>query len=274
MDETWVNAGHTVSKAYVDTTITSKRQAFMEGLSTGAKNPTSKGRRLIVVHMGNENGFIEGADDVFESKNTSDYHESMDANRFEQWFENILPKLGENAVVVLDNAPYHSRRQEKTPTTAWRKASIEEWLRNKDLGYDEKYVKAELLKKVNDVKANYQSYAVDELAKQFKVEVLRLPPYHCELNPIELVWADIKGHVARNNTTFKFEDMKKLLQEGIQRVSADKWRNCVDHVIKVEDNFYSNIDNMIEYTIDSFIINTADSDSSDESSLSSTDDSD
>ncbi|CAH2095214.1 unnamed protein product [Euphydryas editha] len=69
MDETWVNAGHTVSKTYVDTTITSKRKAFMEGLNTGAKNPTSKGRRLIVVHMGNENGFVEGSDDIFKSKN-------------------------------------------------------------------------------------------------------------------------------------------------------------------------------------------------------------
>ncbi|CAH2090924.1 unnamed protein product [Euphydryas editha] len=56
----------------------------------------------------------------------------MDAIRFEQWFENILPKLGENAAVVLDNAPYHSRRQEKTPTTIWRKASVQEWLRNKE----------------------------------------------------------------------------------------------------------------------------------------------
>ncbi|XP_026725848.1 uncharacterized protein LOC113492543 isoform X2 [Trichoplusia ni] len=223
MDETWVNAvsGHTGSKTSVDNTITSKRQAFMEGLSTGAKNPTSKGRRLIVVHIGNENGFVEGVDEVFESKNTGDYPESMDANRFEQWFENILPKLGEHAVVVLDNAPYHSRRQEKTPTTAWSKTSIQEWLRNKELSYDEKDVKSELLEIVNNVKPNNQRYAVDELAKNFKVEVLRLPPYHFELNPIELVWADIKGHVARNNTTFKFEDVKKLLQEGIQRISPD-----------------------------------------------------
>lgn len=30
---------------------------FLEGLSTGAKNPTGKGSRLIVVHIGNENGF-------------------------------------------------------------------------------------------------------------------------------------------------------------------------------------------------------------------------
>lgn len=45
--------------------------------------------------------------------------ESMDANRFEKWFENILPKLGENEEgVVLNDARYDPRRQEKVPTTA------------------------------------------------------------------------------------------------------------------------------------------------------------
>ncbi len=32
-------------------------------------------------------------------------------------------------------------------------------------------------------------YRVDEIAKKHVVEVLRLPPYHPDLNPIERVWA-------------------------------------------------------------------------------------
>ncbi|XP_026745933.1 uncharacterized protein LOC113507267 [Trichoplusia ni] len=121
MDETWVNAGHTVNKTWVDKQVKSKKQAFLEGLSIGARNPTSKGKRLIITHIGNENGFVEGGENIFECKKTGDYHESMDATHFEQWFENVLPKLGENAVVVMDNAPYHSRRLERIPTTAWKK---------------------------------------------------------------------------------------------------------------------------------------------------------
>ncbi|CAH2088520.1 unnamed protein product [Euphydryas editha] len=38
-DETWVNAVHTVGKAWVDTTVKSAKQAFKEGLSKGAKDP-------------------------------------------------------------------------------------------------------------------------------------------------------------------------------------------------------------------------------------------
>ncbi|GBP70621.1 hypothetical protein EVAR_98201_1 [Eumeta japonica] len=59
------------------------------------------------------------------------------------------------------------------------------------------------------------------MAKKKVVEVLRLPPYHCELNPIELVWADIKGHVARNNTIFKIADVKKLLSEGLTQIMPE-----------------------------------------------------
>lgn len=108
-------SGHTVNKTWVDPTVTSKRQAFLDGFSAGAKNPTSKGRRLIVVHIGNEDGSVEGASWIFESKGSGNYHESMDAVHFEKWFKEVLPKLGDNAVVVMDNAPYHSRRQEKVP---------------------------------------------------------------------------------------------------------------------------------------------------------------
>lgn len=42
LDETWVNAGHTKSKIWVDNSVTSSRQAFLDGLSTGLKNPSGK----------------------------------------------------------------------------------------------------------------------------------------------------------------------------------------------------------------------------------------
>ncbi|CAK1585278.1 unnamed protein product [Parnassius mnemosyne] len=32
------------------------------------------------------------------------------------------------------------------------------------------------------------------MAAECGVTVLRLPPYHCELNPIELIWAQAKGY--------------------------------------------------------------------------------
>ena len=48
------------------------------------------------------------------------------------------------------------------------------------------------------------------------MEVLRLPLYHCELNAIELIWADEKNFVARENKEMTIEhylesrDLQKL----------------------------------------------------------------
>nr|CAH7722218.1 unnamed protein product [Callosobruchus chinensis] len=59
MDETWVNAGHTVTKTWTDKAITSSRQAHIEGLSTGLRAPSGKGQRLILTHIGSDSGFLE-----------------------------------------------------------------------------------------------------------------------------------------------------------------------------------------------------------------------
>ena len=42
------------------------------------------------------------------------------------------------------------------------------------------------------------------------MEVLRLPPYHCELNAIELIWADKKNFVARENKEMTIEHVETL----------------------------------------------------------------
>lgn len=65
---------------------------------------------------------------------------------------------------------------------------------------------------------------LNELAKQHSIEILRVPPSRCELNPIELIWADIKAYVARNNTTLiEFNRVKELLNQTIEQVTSEKW---------------------------------------------------
>lgn len=86
LDETWVNAGHTVSKVWKDTTILRPRQAFIEELTTRLKDPSGKGSRLIVLHIGSEDGFIENGLLSFESKKSGDYHVEMTGDVFENSF--------------------------------------------------------------------------------------------------------------------------------------------------------------------------------------------
>jgi hypothetical protein len=46
---------------------------------------------------------------------------------------------------------------------------------------------------------------------------------HCELNPIELIWAQVKGFVAENNTTFRLKDVKELLYGGFGKNTKEVW---------------------------------------------------
>lgn len=113
----------------------------------------------------------------------------------------------------MDNASYHSVRINKPPTQANRIADIKEWLRANDLHYDDLWRKCKLLEVV---KQNMSAplYEIDEVLKSHGHEVLRLPPYHCTLNPIEMIWGIMKQKVADNNVNRPASDIKLLTEEG------------------------------------------------------------
>uniref|UniRef100_V5GNK6 Tc1-like transposase DDE domain-containing protein n=1 Tax=Anoplophora glabripennis TaxID=217634 RepID=V5GNK6_ANOGL len=186
----------------------------------------------------------------------------MNADVFEEYFTQMLDLIPPGSVIVMDNASYHSRQTERTPTTAWRKADIIQWLSGKNISFETNMVKKELLTLVN-LNKDQKKYVIDEMATNRQITVLRLPPYHCELNPIELVWAQVKGDVARNNTTFKLSDVKILLKNSLERVTADNWQRCIHHVQKEEEKMWE-LDNLIDVTVEPIVINLGDEDNSSE----------
>ncbi|XP_025196242.1 uncharacterized protein LOC112595312 [Melanaphis sacchari] len=246
LDETWVNAGDCTSKTWVDITVQSHRDAFQKGLSTGAVNPSGKGKRLIVLHIGSEDGFLPGGLLCFESKkNTNDYHDEMNGDIFREWMEGILPLLQPNSVIVMDNAFYHSVKIDKAPTSNTRKADIIKWLEDKGEVINHSMIIPQLLLFVKCLKPLHNKYVIDEIAKVNNHTILRLPPYHCELNPIELAWSSVKNYVRMNNTTYKLPDVKQLLLEGIKQVDAEMWKSFISHTKKEETKFYE-VDNIID----------------------------
>ena len=77
------------------------------------------------------------------------------------------------------------------------------------------------------------------MAAEQGVDVLQFPGGHCELNPIELLRAHVKTHVAKNNTTYRMTDAACLVHEGIQTATPDLWsRFCCANAIKVEEEYW------------------------------------
>lgn len=201
LDETWVNKNHSLKYVWQD----SNRNG-------GLKVPLGKGGRLIVCHVGSaETGFVPGSKWVFRSKKTSDYHEEMTAQSFRDWFLNrFLNHLEEGSIIIMDNAPYHSVSINRTPNTSSKKDEISEWLKNKGVSFSPSETKSELLEKVLPFKSSEKMYELDQLANEMGHEVIRLPRYHCQYSAIELIWAQVKREVARNNKTLKCRMWKNL----------------------------------------------------------------
>lgn len=114
-----------------------------QGLS---KNIPGKGGRLIVAHIGNEDGFLKEPKDcykdarlIFQAKKKTrlggtDYHDKMTGAYFEECFEFVLTMLPVS-VIVMDNASYHSQTTEKFPTQSWKKSEIQDYLTREGIGW-------------------------------------------------------------------------------------------------------------------------------------------
>ena len=112
---------------------------------------------------------------------------------FIEWFrQQLLPNIPPTSV---DNASYHNKQKDKLPTTANRKDDIKRWLDKYNIEYDNKDITKTLLEKVKQDRPALL-YLTDEAAHTHGHTVLKLLVAHCELNPIVLTWASIKGYIA------------------------------------------------------------------------------
>lgn len=72
----------------------SSHDAFLQGHTSGSPNPSGKGKRIIILHIGSEDGFVPDGLLCFESKNTiTDYSEEMNENTFYDWIAASQRKL-------------------------------------------------------------------------------------------------------------------------------------------------------------------------------------
>lgn len=140
----------------------------------------------------------------------------------------------------MDNASYHSRQSKKIPNSSTKKADILNFLLKEKITIpDLTATKPVLLDLVKSV-ASTVEYAVDSLIQEAGHEILRLPPYHCKFNPIEMVWGEMKAFVRRNNVDpTNDENVISLLRQAADLVTPQKWQNYVRHVIAEENKFYN-----------------------------------
>lgn len=249
-DETYVHTTHVQNKCWKNVKETSPLQKKL-----------SKGERVIIVHAGGSQGWVPNACLIYKANTTrGDYHSNMNFENYSKWLTtHLLPNLPENAVIVMDNASYHNVVSDKCPNSNSNKNVLQAWLTEKNISFEKSMTRIELYDLILQNKDRFKSFAIDVLIRSKGYEVLRLPPYHPELNPIEKIWGILKNYVAKRNVQQNLTSIMGLIKERIDMIDGSMWENTCCHVMGIEKQYMKHFDMDFE-----FIINVeSDSDESD-----------
>ena len=228
LDESYVNKNHSNDLIW-----------YSDEDGPWVHKPTGKGERLIIVNAITRNGWIPGAQLIFKStRKTGDYHGQMNHTLFTKWFiKQLLPNIPANSVIIMDNASYHNVLSEHSaPTATCKKDKIISWLSNNGIPVSKDCLKAELVEILRKI-APAPTYALDEIAGEQGHKIMRTPPYHPELQPIETCWAVLKNQIARN-CDFTMSNLLEQLDKAFDGVTAKTCSGIINKIRRTEDKFW------------------------------------
>ncbi|XP_023933911.2 uncharacterized protein LOC112042931 [Bicyclus anynana] len=216
-------------------------------------NFLSTGTRFIFAYAGTKDGFIENATLIYKARSIAGDHNSnnMSNNDYIKWLnEKLLPNVPERSVIVLVNASYYKKRAEKPPTPATKKADMQQWLRDKGVPFEESLLKLELYDLIKKQINQNITYEIDELIESKGFDVLRLPPYHPELNAVENIWGIVKKYIALNSNEQMVTDAERLINESFNKINSVTWQNTCSHIEEIEKAYLKYFDLDFEFAID------------------------
>lgn len=162
----------------------------------------------------------------------------MNWDNFSEWFqEKLLKNIPKNSLIIMDNAAYHNvLAEEAFPKKSHSVKRLREWLSNNEIPWNKDMLKSELFELCSRLAAKPE-FLIDNIARKHGHSILRTPPYHPELQPIETCWAIVKNHVARNNDC-TMKKVRILLEEGFEKVTAKTCQKLIKKVKMQEDAFW------------------------------------
>ncbi|HQU81624.1 MAG TPA: IS630 family transposase [Pyrinomonadaceae bacterium] len=80
--------------------------------------------------------------------------------------------------------------------------------------------------------AVHKTHVVQDLFRQAKVELLFLPPYSPDLNPIEMCWSKLNTYL-RSVSARTYEALLKAISAAIKKITATDAQNWIRHCVYV-----------------------------------------
>jgi len=228
-DESYINKNHSNDFTW-----------YFEEDGPLVQKPTGQGERLIIINAITKDGWVPNAKLTYKStKKTGDYHGQVNYELFSKWFqEKLLPNIPKNSLIIMDNAPYHNVLSPcSAPIFSSKKEYMRLWLANNNVPVSDDCLKPEMIEILRKI-APSPTYAIDLIAEQAGHEVLRTPPYHPELQPIETCWGIVKNQVARN-CDFTMANLLLQLDTAFSSVTEQTCTGLIKKIRQVEDDFWT-----------------------------------
>ncbi|RHZ32288.1 hypothetical protein DYB37_012617, partial [Aphanomyces astaci] len=170
-------------------------------------------------------------------KQPKDYNAMFNHTYFVVWFRRLLDDveaLGKsNAIIVLDNAKYHKGLPDDTPKGSWMKAKMMEACVALGIPTEPREYRSTLWTKLKKHVADNVVPVIVKMATDRGHEVVFTPPYHSDMQPIEMVWSYVKGGVGRQyNTSTKFPDVRERLDREFDRLPSSVIYDCICHTTR------------------------------------------
>ena len=133
---------------------------------------------------------------------TGDYHKVFDSSNYFKWCtENLILNLNVPSLIIFENAKYQKAEPQDTPKVSkLKEAEVLLELTKTNI-----YIYLNL--SAIDTKKQLRNWINKKIdpaivleARRYVNEVLFTPAYYSDLQPIELIWARIKGSVARSHS--------------------------------------------------------------------------
>ena len=176
-----------------------------------------------------------------------DPHTCFTTKSFGNYFRhNLIPSItDQSSLIIMDRALYHTKvTDSQLNMKKARKEELLEYLMGKGIFLDlAKSSTQQLRAMAIKVGPNLRSYIENE-AQQAGHKILFTPPYHPELNPIEMAWSMVKKPIRERNkpdTNFICTEILPNRFPLVTPLVANKL--CVDTVLaKFRDEMNNNID--------------------------------
>ncbi|RHY16479.1 hypothetical protein DYB25_008232, partial [Aphanomyces astaci] len=201
-----------------------------------------KGRRYCfiagILDDGSDVAHLLGLDIFVGGKKSGkivkDYHAMFNHDYFVDWFGKLLDEVEElgwsSAVFVMDNAKYHKGNPKSTPKGSWKKADLYQACLDRSVpNVAPTDLKTTIWKALKTHLDEHVLPVVVAMAQNRGHHVVYSAPGFSELQPIELVWANVKGTVGRAYTsTTTFQDVRDRLEKAFFELDTEVIHNTIE----------------------------------------------